>query len=60
MYKKEWSFKRSIEYVRQKRSVVCPNLGFEMQLKTFEKVACKRKSESELGLDRKRSLLKRE
>ena len=36
--KNGWTFKRAIELVRAKRSTVCPNLGFELQLKQYEKL----------------------
>jgi len=35
--KNHWSFRKAIDFVRKRRSCVCPNLGFEMQLKTYEK-----------------------
>lgn len=35
MRKEGWGFKRAIELVRGKRKIVCPNLGFEMQLKEY-------------------------
>jgi hypothetical protein len=35
--KESWSFRRAIGLVRDKRSVICPNLGFERQLKEYEK-----------------------
>lgn len=30
------SFKQSLEYVRSKRSIICPNEGFQRQLKRYE------------------------
>lgn len=40
MRKESWSFKKAIEFVRAKRRIVCPNLGFELQLKEYEKQCC--------------------
>lgn len=37
MRKHRWSFRKAIDFVRKRRACVCPNLGFEMQLKTYEK-----------------------
>lgn len=37
MKKNRWAFRRAIDFVRKKRPCVCPNLGFEMQLKAYEK-----------------------
>lgn len=37
MRKNRWGFRRSIDFVRKRRPCVCPNLGFEMQLKAYEK-----------------------
>lgn len=37
MKKFKWAFREAIQLVKQKRPVVCPNLGFEMQLKHYEK-----------------------
>jgi hypothetical protein len=37
MKKKKWSFRKVIDFVRKIRPCVCPNLGFEMQLKAYEK-----------------------
>ena len=37
MRKKDLSFKAAIQFVRKYRSGVCPNLGFELQLKEYEK-----------------------
>ena len=42
MRKNGWNFKRAIEFVRSKRSVICPNLGFEMQLKEYERSSTRR------------------
>lgn len=36
MKKKCWGFKEAISFVRQARPNVCPNLGFERQLKEYE------------------------
>jgi protein-tyrosine phosphatase len=36
MKKHNWSFKDAITFVRKSRPVVCPNLGFERQLKEYE------------------------
>jgi hypothetical protein len=33
MRKEAWSFKKAIAVVRDKRAIICPNLGFERQLK---------------------------
>ena len=30
------SFKQALEYVRSKRAVVCPNYGFQNELKKYE------------------------
>lgn len=59
MYKKCWTFKKAIEFVREKRSIVCPNLGFEMQLKDYEKVACKKSSSSKSTIAKSQSLSKK-
>lgn len=37
MKKHRLTFREAINFVRDRRSVVCPNLGFEMQLKQYEK-----------------------
>jgi hypothetical protein len=37
MKKNSWSFKEAIGFVRKSRPEVCPNLGFEMQLKKYER-----------------------
>ena len=37
MKKNSWGFKEAIAFVRKSRPEVCPNLGFEMQLKKYEK-----------------------
>ena len=42
MRKNGWTFKKAIEFVRNKRSTVCPNLGFELQLKEYERLVCGR------------------
>ena len=60
MYKKGWGFKRAIEFVRERRSVVCPNLGFEMQLKEYERVACGRNTSSKSTIIKTKSLAKKE
>lgn len=36
MKKNQMGFKPAINLVRSKRTGVCPNLGFEMQLKKYE------------------------
>lgn len=36
MKKHSWSFKDAIAYLRRHRPSVCPNLGFERQLKEYE------------------------
>lgn len=36
MSTKKMSFHQGLNFVRKKRSVVCPNLGFELQLKKYE------------------------
>jgi len=46
MKKNSWSFKEAIQFVRQSRPGVCPNLGFERQLKEYEQHLNK-KSQSE-------------
>lgn len=37
MRKNQWPFRKAIDFVRKRRPCVCPNLGFEMQLKTYER-----------------------
>jgi hypothetical protein len=37
MKKNKWTFKEAISFVKKIRPSVCPNLGFEMQLKDYEK-----------------------
>jgi len=36
MKRQGWSFERALEFVRDKRSVVAPNIGFSLQLRKFE------------------------
>ena len=36
MKKYNWPFKKAIKFVRDKRPIVLPNLGFERQLKQYE------------------------
>ena len=36
MRKNDMGFKQAITLLRNKRKSVCPNLGFEMQLKKYE------------------------
>ena len=36
MKKNHWTFKEAVKFVRDKRPVVLPNLGFERQLKEYE------------------------
>ena len=43
MKKKKMSFREAIRIVRKKRKNVCPNLGFERQLKEYEKEIFSRK-----------------
>ena len=38
--KNGWDLKTALGYVREKRSVVCPNFGFVKQLERFERVLC--------------------
>jgi hypothetical protein len=35
MKKNKWSFKEAVKFVRDKRPIILPNLGFERQLKEF-------------------------
>jgi hypothetical protein len=37
------SFKQAMDYVRGKRSVICPNYGFQSELKRYELVLKKPK-----------------
>jgi protein-tyrosine phosphatase len=37
MSKNKWTFLKTLGFVRAKRRIVCPNPGFERQLKNFEK-----------------------
>lgn len=37
MKKNTWSLKRALTFVREKRSIVCPNYGFIKQLERFER-----------------------
>lgn len=32
------NFIQALKFVRAKRSVICPNLGFELQLKKYDKM----------------------
>ena len=41
MKQKMWTFKDAIAFVREKRPKICPNLGFERQLKEYEKTIFK-------------------
>jgi len=50
MRHKLWTFREAIAFVRQNRPSVCPNLGFERQLKEFEQFLSK---QSNSGLQRK-------
>jgi hypothetical protein len=36
MRKEGMSFKQALDYVRNKRSIICPNYGFQNELKRFE------------------------
>jgi hypothetical protein len=36
MRKNQMGFKAAIAFLKSKRAEVCPNLGFEMQLKKYE------------------------
>ena len=38
-----WTFRDAIAYVRQSRLKVCPNLGFERQLKEYEQLIAKQR-----------------
>lgn len=44
MKHKNWTFHEAIAYVRTSRPKVCPNLGFERQLKEFERNMFKKKN----------------
>lgn len=37
------TFRQAIEFVRKIKQEICPNYGFEMQLKSYEKVIKHRK-----------------
>lgn len=37
MYKNKWTFEQAWEYGRSKRSKMYPNVGFQRQLKDFQK-----------------------
>lgn len=37
MHKNKWTFHKTFGFVRSKRKIVCPNPGFERQLRNFEK-----------------------
>ena len=39
------SFKQAMDYVRSKRSVICPNYGFQNQLKRYELILKKPKQQ---------------
>ena len=41
------SFKQALEYVRSKRAVVCPNYGFQNELKKYETILKKSAKEQE-------------
>lgn len=45
MKRKCWGFKESIAFLRQNRPSICPNLGFERQLKEYE-IILNRQAES--------------
>ena len=38
MWTKKWKFEEAFIYVKSKRPIVCPNDGFQQQLKMFEKL----------------------
>lgn len=50
MRHKHWTFREAIAFVRQNRPSVCPNLGFERQLKDYEQFLSKQNS---IALQRK-------
>lgn len=35
MNKNKWTFVKTLGFVRSKRKIVCPNTGFERQLRNF-------------------------
>jgi len=37
MHKNRWTFIKALGLVRSKRKIVCPNTGFERQLRNFER-----------------------
>ncbi|EGC31945.1 hypothetical protein DICPUDRAFT_13442, partial [Dictyostelium purpureum] len=37
MWKNKWSYQKAFEHIIEKRSVASPNIGFEFQLRRFEK-----------------------
>ena len=38
MWTKKWKFKEAFDFTKSKRPIVCPNNGFQDQLKLFEKL----------------------
>lgn len=47
MYKNHLSAKAALEFVREKRPIICPNTGFIRQLEEFDKIC-----NSQLGDDK--------
>ncbi|KRX09171.1 hypothetical protein PPERSA_05840 [Pseudocohnilembus persalinus] len=48
MKKKKWDFRTSLSYLKSKRFVVNPNMGFVKQLKRYEKILGKKIEDDEL------------
>lgn len=48
MKHKSWTFHEAIAFVRKNRPKVCPNLGFERQLKEYERFIFQKKRSSSL------------
>ena len=38
MWTNKWKFDKALDFVTKKRPIVCPNDGFQSQLKIFEKL----------------------